>query len=98
MSKHFRPWNIDQTLLLPPSVQDFVPKEHVSRFIVGLARESLDIREITSSYVSGLGQPPFDPRMMVALLLHGYGEWAVFVAAHCKSLLRAERFRDGCCA
>jgi hypothetical protein len=39
MSKHFRPWNIDQTLLLPPSVQDFVPKDHVSRFIVGLARE-----------------------------------------------------------
>jgi hypothetical protein len=69
MSKHFRPWNIDQTLLLPPSVQDFVPKDHVSRFIVGLARESLDLREIMGSYVSGLGQPPFDPRMMVALLL-----------------------------
>src|SRR5213079_3315894 len=59
-------------LLLPPSVQDFVPKDHVSRFIVGLARESLDLREITSSYVCGFGQPPFDPRMMVALLLHGY--------------------------
>ena len=26
MSKYFRPWNIDQTLLLPPNVQDFVPK------------------------------------------------------------------------
>ena len=72
MSKYFRPWNIDQTLLLPPSVQDFVPKDHVSRFIVGLVRESLDLKEITGSYVSGLGQPPFDPRMMVALLLHGY--------------------------
>ena len=72
MSKHFRPWNIDQTLLLPPSVQDFVPKDHVSRFIVGLVRESLDLKEIAGSYVSGLGQPPFDPRMMVALLLHGY--------------------------
>jgi hypothetical protein len=35
MSKHFRPWNIDQTLLLPPSVQDFVPKDHVSRFSLG---------------------------------------------------------------
>jgi len=35
-------------------------------------RESLDLQEITGSYVSGLGQPPFDPRMMVALLLHGY--------------------------
>jgi hypothetical protein len=26
-------------------------------------RESLDLKEITGSYVSGLGQPPFDPRM-----------------------------------
>src|ERR1035437_4913667 len=34
MSKYFRPWNIDQTLLLPPNVQDFVPKGHVSRFIL----------------------------------------------------------------
>src|SRR5664280_556777 len=72
MSKYFRPWNIDQTLLLPPNVQDFVPKGHVSRFIVELVRENLDLKEITGSYVSGLGQPPFDPRMMVALLLHGY--------------------------
>src|SRR6267143_1434079 len=68
MSKYFRPWNIDQTLLLPPHVQDFVPKGHVSRFIVELVRESLDLKEITGSYVSGLGQPPFEPRMMVALL------------------------------
>src|SRR6266853_1774400 len=66
MSKYFRPWNIDQTLLLPPNVQDFVPKSHVSRFIVELVRESLDLKEITGSYVSGLGQPPFDPRMMLA--------------------------------
>src|SRR6202041_690290 len=72
MSKYFRPWNIDQTLLLPPNVQDFVPKGHVSRFIVELVRESLDLRAITGSYVSGLGQPPFDPRMMVAVLLHSY--------------------------
>src|ERR1700675_3111009 len=70
MSKHFRPWNIDQTLLLPPNVRDFVPKDHVSRFIVGLVRESLDLKAIMGSYVSGLGQ--FDPRMMVSLLLHGY--------------------------
>ena len=47
-------------------------KGHVARFIVELVRESLDLKEITGSYVSGLGQPPFDPRMMVALLLHGY--------------------------
>jgi hypothetical protein len=40
MSKYFRPWNIDQTLLVPPNVQDFVPKGHASRFITELVRES----------------------------------------------------------
>jgi hypothetical protein len=55
MSKYFRPWNIDQTLLLPPNVQDFVPKGHVSRFILELVRESLDLQEITGSYVSEPG-------------------------------------------
>ena len=72
MSKHFRPWKIDQVQLLPPSVQDYVPKDHLSRFIVALVRESLDLSEITASYSSGLGQPPFDPWMMTALLLHAY--------------------------
>lgn len=72
MSKHFRAWKIDQTQLLPPSVQDFVPKDHLSRFIVALVRESLDLKAITDSYNSPLGQPPFDPRLMVALLLNGY--------------------------
>src|SRR6201984_3409133 len=72
MSKYFRPWNIDQTLLLPPNVQDFVPKGHVSRFIVELVRESLDLKEITGSFVSGLRQPALEPRTMVALVLHGY--------------------------
>ena len=72
MSKHFRPWKIDQTQLLPASVQDYVPEDHLSRFIVALVRESLDLRAITGSYTSGLGQPPFDPAMMTALLLNGY--------------------------
>ena len=72
MSKYFRAWKIDETLLLPPSVQDDVPQDHLSRLIVALVRESLDLSAISASYASGLGQPPFDPRMMTALLLHGY--------------------------
>ena len=72
MSKEFRAWKIDEAQLLPPSVQDYVPKDHLSRLIVALVRESLDLSSITSSYASGLGQPPFDPRLMTALLLHGY--------------------------
>jgi transposase len=72
MSKEFRPWKIDEAQLLPPSVQDYVPKDHLSRLIVALVREELDLSAILGSYRSGLGQPPFDPRMMTALLLHGY--------------------------
>jgi transposase len=72
MSKHFRPWKIDETQLLPPSVQDYVGKDHLSRLIVALVRESLDLSAIAAGYPSELGQPPFDPRLMTALLLHGY--------------------------
>jgi len=77
MSKYFRPWKIDQPQLLPPSVQDFVPPDHLSRFILGLVRESLDLSEIMGSYRSALGQPPFDPQLMVALLLNGYASGSI---------------------
>lgn len=64
-------WKIDDIQLLPPSVQDYVPKGHLSRFVVGPVRESLDLKEIEGSYNSETIQPPFDPRQMAALLLHG---------------------------
>jgi transposase len=72
MSKDFRPWKIDEAQLLPANVQDYVPKDHLCRFILALVREELDLSAIAGSYRSGLGQPPFDPRLMTALLLHGY--------------------------
>lgn len=72
MSKHFRRWKIDEAQLLPASVQDYVPKDHASRFIVALVREHLDLSEIEASYASTLGQPAFHPALMTALLLNGY--------------------------
>src|SRR6185312_134708 len=66
MSKEFRVWKIDDVQLLPASVQDYVSEDHVSRLIVSLVRESLDLSAIIGSYPSGLGQPPFDPRLMTA--------------------------------
>ena len=72
MSKQFRPWKIDDVQLLPPSVQDYVAEGHPSRLIVALVREMLDLGAITAGYRGVLGQPPFDPRLMIALLLHGY--------------------------
>ena len=67
MSKTFRPWTIDQPLLLPPSVQDFVGEDHLARLILALVLEPLDLGEIEAAYASERGQPPFDPAMMTAL-------------------------------
>lgn len=72
MSKTFRPWRLDQSLLLPPSVHDFVPAGHLARFVVGLVTESLDLTAIYSDYKGEKGQPPYHPAMMVALLLYAY--------------------------
>jgi hypothetical protein len=72
MSKTFRPWSLDQALLLPPSVHDFVPAGHLSRFVVALVTEELDLSAILASYKGEKGQPPYHPAMMVALLLYAY--------------------------
>jgi len=72
MSKTFRAWKIDEPLLLPPVVQEFVAKDHLARFVLNLVREEIDLAEITASYDSDRGQPPFDPVMMTAVLLYSY--------------------------
>jgi hypothetical protein len=53
MSKGFRAWKIDEVQLLPASVQDYVPEDHVSRLILSLVRESLDLSAIMGSCTSG---------------------------------------------
>src|SRR5271156_2389178 len=74
MSKIFRDWNVDQLWLLPPSLNDLVPSDHVSHFVRDTVREGLDLTLIYRSYKGERGQPPFHPAMMVALLLYGYSQ------------------------
>jgi transposase len=86
MSKTFRAWKIDQPLLLPPTVQDFVAKDHLARFVLGLVMDELDLIEITAAYSGEKGQPPFDPRMMTALLLYAY----------CRGIYSSRRIAQAC--
>ena len=86
MSKTFRTWKIDEPLLLPPAVQDFVAKDHLARFVLALVIEELDLKEITAAYSSEKGQPPFDPRMMTALLLYAY----------CRGIYSSRRIAQAC--
>jgi transposase len=74
MSKTFRPWDIDQAWLLPPSLHDFVPRGHLAHFVRDLVRETLDLAEILSVYDEDRGYPPYHPAMMVAVLLYGYSQ------------------------
>ena len=72
MSKVFRPWDVDQAMLLPPSVQELVPAGHLAHFIRDLVRDQLDLSAILDTYSEERGYPPYHPAMMTALLLYSY--------------------------
>jgi hypothetical protein len=46
MSKTFRAWKIDEPLLLPVTVQEFVRKDRLARFVLSVVEEELDLREV----------------------------------------------------
>ena len=73
MAKRFVEDTIDQFLLMPPSLQDWLPEDHLARFIGDLVR-SLDLSGFYRSYEEkdGRGQAAYHPMMMVRLLLYGY--------------------------
>ena len=72
MSKTFRAWKIDDPMLLPATVQDFVDKKHLATFVLNVVRNELNLAKILACYSSEKGQPPFHPVMMTALLLYAY--------------------------
>jgi transposase len=72
MSKSFRPWKVDETWLLPASIEDFVPPGHPAHLIRDLVREELDLSAILSGYEELRGYPPYHPVMMTGLLFYAY--------------------------
>ena len=72
MAKTFREWDVDQGWLLPPSVHELVPPNHLSHFVRNTVRGELDLRAILDTYQEERGYPPYHPVMMTALLLYGY--------------------------
>ena len=72
VDKTFRAFAPDQGLLLPPSLDDWLPGEHLARFVAELVDEHLDLSRIHAAYTEVRGGPPYDPRLMVRILLYGY--------------------------
>ena len=73
MGKCFRSADVNQALLLPPSLHDWLPEKHLARFLVDVV-DALDLGAIYDSYEEkdGRGQAAYDPAMMVRVLLYGY--------------------------
>lgn len=66
----FVPVDRDTEFLFPPSVQEWLPQDHLARFVVDVV-EQLDLSQIEQSY-AGRGSDAHNPAMLVALLLYGY--------------------------
>jgi transposase len=62
----------DQLLLMPPSVADWLPEDHLAWFVLDVVGE-LDLSAFLASYrADGRGGSAYDPAMMVALLVYAY--------------------------
>ena len=67
---HFRQCDRDTAFLLPPSVDEWLPEDHLARFVVDIV-DQLDLSGLTRQY-RGAGSAAYHPSMLVALLLYGY--------------------------
>ena len=73
MSKQFRNCDLNQSYLLPPSLQDWLPEGHLARFVADVV-ETLELTAMYATYEvkDGRGLAAYDPRMMVRLLIYAY--------------------------
>jgi transposase len=68
----FRDYSPNQDFLLPPSLREWLPADHLAGFISDVV-DTLDLSEIIDDYDNSQGgQAPFHPVMMVKLLLYAY--------------------------
>jgi transposase len=71
-TKTFRAYDQRQTFLMPPALTDWLPEGHLARTVDALVEDTLDLSPILVSYVGERGFPPFDPRLMLKVLIYGY--------------------------
>jgi transposase len=71
--KTFRAYDPDQVLLMAPVLREWVPDGDLAHFVSDLVDSgALDLSAIYAAYEEQRGFPPYDPRLMVKLLVYGY--------------------------
>ena len=72
MAKTYRPYVPEQDLLLPPSLRDWLPEDHLAFFVSDLV-DHLDLSAITAMYEDEeRGYPPYHPVMLTKVLVYAY--------------------------
>jgi transposase len=72
MAKGYRTYLPEQELLLPPSLREWLPEQHLVYFVSDVV-DQLDLSAMYAVYEKEKrGQPPYDPRLMTKLLVYGY--------------------------
>jgi transposase len=72
MAKTYRPYIPEQDLLLPPSLREWLPEDHLAYFVSDLI-DALDLSAITAVYEEEeRGYPPYHPVMLTKVLVYGY--------------------------
>jgi len=74
VDKTFRRYDQDQPMLLAPDIRDWVAAEHPARWVDALVEDGLDLSPIYDDYTEVRGGPPYDPRLMVKVLIYGYSQ------------------------
>ena len=72
IDKTFRSYDQDQPMLLAPDLRDWVPAEDPARWVDDLVEHGLDLTPFYDDYTEARGAPPYDPRLMLKLLIFGY--------------------------
>lgn len=70
MSAKFIDYDQSTLFLLPPSLHDWLPEDHLARFVVEIVAQ-LDLSSLKAAY-AGRGSQPYNPEMLLALLFYGY--------------------------
>jgi transposase len=69
----FRKYDPKQTLLLPPNLDEWLPKDHLARIVAQVVDDHLDLTALFAGYHNEAGGfPAFDPRLQLKVLLYGY--------------------------
>jgi transposase len=72
MPRNYRRYEPDQSLLLPPSLRDWLPEDHLA-FFISDSVDAMDLRAFDARYGDeGPGNQAFDPKMMLKVLVYAY--------------------------